>query len=86
MSLSVRDLNILYNLIMNWFENYNLQNISDINTYQFIIPPQLINIRNDIFQLNPLFYKNQELSLEQQVQIKELLLEENRISRRRIFN
>ena len=71
---------------MYWFENRNLQNIIDTNPNQFVIPPQLINIRNDIFQLNPLLYQNKELSLDQQMQITSLIIEENRISRRYEFN
>jgi hypothetical protein len=75
------DFHVLQNLIIDWFNRRNVQNIRDTGVNDLVIPPQLINTQNRL-QLNPDLYSNQYLDNEQIIIMTELVMEENLISRR----
>lgn len=80
--MSMEDFQILKNKIVLWFKSRNSGNVVDTGNEHFIVPPQLVNIPNEGFQLNQKEYPCYLLTRHQQIEITSILMEENRISRR----
>jgi hypothetical protein len=80
--MSMEKYNLLKNEISEWYKNTTIKN----KNYNFIIPPHIISIKNEGFQLNQTLYPNYLLTRHQQIDITSFLLEENRIIKKQILN
>lgn len=76
--MSMENYDLLKNEISEWYKNTTIIN-KDLN---FVIPPHIISIKNEGYQLNQDLYPNYLLTRHQQIDITSLLLEENRICKK----